>query len=76
VLDYPFEKIVNSNLCLRVLDYDRFSRDDIIGEVIIPMIPSDLVKGQTMWKYLQPTLGHAVRLVSLLWGKSVHPRGN
>jgi len=57
---YAFEKVLNSNMCLQVFDHDRFSKDDIIGEVIVPMQPSDLVNGQTMWKNLQHSQGRTV----------------
>ena len=52
---------MNSNLCLQVFDHDRFSKDDVIGEVVLPMIPQDLVNGLTAWKDLQPSEGHTVR---------------
>jgi synaptotagmin-7 len=51
---------MNKTLFLQVLDYDRFSRDDPIGEVCIPLSDFDLVNGQTLWKNLQPCKGHAV----------------
>lgn len=53
--DYPFEKIIANTLFLQVLDYDRFSKDDPIGEVCIPMSDFDLSNGQTLWKNLQPS---------------------
>ena len=52
-------------MCLQVYDHDRFSKDDIIGEVIIPMLPSDLVNGQTWWKNIQHSEGRTVRRLSL-----------
>ena len=45
---------------MQVLDYDRFSRDDPIGEIAIPLADVDLATGQTMWKNLQPCKGHTV----------------
>ncbi len=45
---------------MQVLDYDRFSRDDPIGEVAIPLSDIDLAQGQTFWRSLQPCKGHAV----------------
>jgi len=58
---YAFEKVINNNLCLQVFDHDRFSRDDIIGEVVVPLTPQDLVNGLTLWKDLQPSHGCTVR---------------
>jgi C2 domain len=54
---YPFDKLVQSTLCLQVLDYDRFSKDDVIGEVILPMTAFDLNNGHetSVWKNLQPS---------------------
>lgn len=41
-------------LYLQVLDYDRFSRNDPIGEVSIPLNKVDLTQMQTFWKDLKP----------------------
>lgn len=41
-------------LYLQVLDYDRFSRNDPIGEVSIPLNKLDLANMQTFWKELKP----------------------
>ena len=46
-----------------MFDHDRFSKDDVIGEVILPMMPTDLVNGLTAWKDLQPSHGHTVRYI-------------
>lgn len=51
---------MNRILYLQVLDYDRFSRDDPIGEVCVPLQEVDLLKGETLWKTLQPCKGQAV----------------
>lgn len=48
---------------MQVLDYDRFSKDDPIGELCIPMSEFDLVTGQTLWKNLQPSEGATVGYV-------------
>ena len=50
---------------MQVLDYDRFSRDDPIGEVCVPIGELDLTTSQTMWRNLQPCKGHSVRHVGL-----------
>lgn len=59
---FPYSKLMNRTLYLQVLDYDRFSRDDPIGEVCLPLCDLDLVKGETMWRTLQPCKGQAGRL--------------
>ena len=59
-LGFPYQKLQSRTLYMQVLDYDRFSRDDPIGEVAIPLSDIDLAQGQTFWKSLQPCKGHAV----------------
>ncbi len=51
---FPFEKVTQRTLYLQVLDYDRFSRNDPIGEVSIPLNKIDLAHMQTFWKELKP----------------------
>ncbi|XP_051235342.1 synaptotagmin-7b isoform X3 [Dicentrarchus labrax] len=51
---FPYEKVVQRTLYLQVLDYDRFSRNDPIGEVSIPLNKLDLANMQTFWKELKP----------------------
>lgn len=58
--DFPLAKLAQRTLYMQVFDYDRFSRDDPIGEVIIPLCDVDLTVNQTLWRSLQPCKGHAV----------------
>ncbi|XP_068451470.1 synaptotagmin-7b isoform X4 [Clinocottus analis] len=51
---FPYDKVVQRTLYLQVLDYDRFSRNDPIGEVSVPLNKLDLANMQTFWKELQP----------------------
>ncbi|KAM6980321.1 synaptotagmin-7b isoform 2-T2 [Aplochiton taeniatus] len=51
---FPYEKVIQRTLYLQVLDYDRFSRNDPIGEVSIPLNKLDLANMQTFWKELKP----------------------
>lgn len=60
---FPYSKLVNKILYLQVLDYDRFSRDDPIGEVCLPLSDVNLANGETLWRDLQPCKGHAVSLI-------------
>eukprot|EP00914_Ancora_sagittata_P010845 GHVO01021154.1.p1 GENE.GHVO01021154.1~~GHVO01021154.1.p1 ORF type:complete len:195 (+),score=30.41 GHVO01021154.1:561-1145(+) len=50
---------MNRTLYMQVLDYDRFSRDDPIGEVCLPLSDIELAQSQTMWRSLSPCKGHA-----------------
>ena len=59
---FPYSKLITRTLYLQVFDYDRFSRDDPIGEVCLPLAEFDLSTTQTMWKTLQPCKGHVVSL--------------
>ena len=63
---YTFDKVVNNTLCLQVFDYDRLSKDDVIGEVVIPLTPSDLVNELTVWKELQPSHGSTVGTITFI----------
>lgn len=53
--------MVQRVLYLQVLDYDRFSRNDPIGEVSIPLNKVDLTQMQTFWKDLKPCSDGSVR---------------
>lgn len=66
---FPYEKVVQRVLYLQVLDYDRFSRNDPIGEVSIPLNKVDLTQMQTFWKDLKPCSDGSVRP----WGPSRPP---
>jgi len=63
LLGFPYSKLITRTLYLQVFDYDRFSRDDPIGEVCLPLAEIDLSTVQTMWKTLQPCKGHVVSLI-------------
>jgi len=47
---------------MKVLDYDRFSRDDPIGELCVPLCDVDLANGETLCRALQSCKGQAVSL--------------
>lgn len=72
---FPYEKVVQRVLYLQVLDYDRFSRNDPIGEVSIPLNKVDLTQMQTFWKDLKPCSDGSVRpwTPSSPWGAEVTP---
>ncbi|XP_052242668.1 synaptotagmin-7-like isoform X3 [Dreissena polymorpha] len=51
---WPHNKLLEKTLYLQVIDYDRFSRDDPIGETYIPLNEVDLSQSPLMWKFLSP----------------------
>ena len=52
---FPHNKLLSRTLYLQVLDYDRFSRNDLIGEVLLPLSDVDLgPMPLTFCKELQP----------------------
>nr|XP_021326273.1 synaptotagmin-7 [Danio rerio] len=51
---FPYEKVRERTLYLQVLDYDRFSRNDPIGEVSIPLNKVELGQLKSFWKDLKP----------------------
>lgn len=57
---FPYSKLMSRTLYLQVLDYDRFSRDDPIGEVCLPLGDINLQTELTLWRTLQPCKGHTV----------------
>lgn len=60
-LGFPYEKVRERTLYLQVLDYDRFSRNDPIGEVSIPLNKVELGQLKTFWKELKPCSDGSVR---------------
>lgn len=59
---FPYEKVRERTLYLQVLDYDRFSRNDPIGEVSIPLNKVELGQLKTFWKDLKPCSDGSVSL--------------
>ncbi|GAB6023052.1 Synaptotagmin-7 [Chamberlinius hualienensis] len=50
---FPIQKLQSRVLHLHVFDYDRFSRDDSIGEVYLPLCQVDLSEKPVFWKALK-----------------------
>ncbi|XP_069079340.1 synaptotagmin-7 isoform X2 [Pleurodeles waltl] len=73
---FPYEKVVQRVLYLQVLDYDRFSRNDPIGEVNIPLNKVDLGQTQTFWKELKPCSDGSGSRGELLLSLCYNPSGN
>ncbi|XP_073692815.1 synaptotagmin-7b [Garra rufa] len=73
---FPYEKVVQRTLYLQVLDYDRFSRNDPIGEVSIPLNKMDLAHMQTFWKELKPCSDGSGSRGDLLLSLCYNPTAN
>nr|XP_023415453.1 synaptotagmin-7 [Loxodonta africana] len=73
---FPYEKVVQRILYLQVLDYDRFSRNDPIGEVSIPLNKIDLTQMQTFWKDLKPCSDGSGSRGELLLSLCYNPSAN
>ncbi|XP_070541608.1 synaptotagmin-7-like [Ptychodera flava] len=54
---FPYQKLQGRVLHFQVLDYDRFSRNDPIGEINLPLAEMDLTSPVTYWKNLVPCKG-------------------
>uniref|UniRef100_A0A8C5PN06 Synaptotagmin-7 n=1 Tax=Leptobrachium leishanense TaxID=445787 RepID=A0A8C5PN06_9ANUR len=73
---FPYEKVVQRVLYLQVLDYDRFSRNDPIGEVSLPLNKVDLTQMQTFWKELKPCSDGSGSRGELLLSLCYNPSAN
>ncbi|XP_018422715.1 PREDICTED: synaptotagmin-7 isoform X1 [Nanorana parkeri] len=73
---FPYEKVVQRVLYLQVLDYDRFSRNDPIGEVSLPLNKIDLTQMQTFWKELKPCSDGSGKRGELLLSLCFNPSAN
>ncbi|XP_057206806.1 synaptotagmin-7b isoform X2 [Triplophysa rosa] len=73
---FPYEKVVQRTLYLQVLDYDRFSRNDPIGEVSLPLNKIDLTHMQTFWKELKPCSDGSGSRGDLLLSLCYNPTAN
>ncbi|XP_030222638.1 synaptotagmin-7 isoform X3 [Gadus morhua] len=73
---FPYEKVRERTLYLQVLDYDRFSRNDPIGEVSIPLNKVELGQIKTFWKELKPCMDGAGRRGDLLVSLCYNPTAN
>uniref|UniRef100_W5L9Q7 Synaptotagmin-7 n=1 Tax=Astyanax mexicanus TaxID=7994 RepID=W5L9Q7_ASTMX len=73
---FPYEKVRERTLYLQVLDYDRFSRNDPIGEVSIPLNKVELGHNQTFWKELKPCSDGSGSRGDLLLSLCYNPTAN
>ncbi|XP_050393921.1 synaptotagmin-7 isoform X3 [Patella vulgata] len=70
---WPHNKLLEKTLYLQVIDYDRFSRDDPIGETYVPLNEIDLSQSPVFWKYLQPCKDSRGKLGELLLSLCYQP---
>ncbi|XP_007895398.1 synaptotagmin-4 [Callorhinchus milii] len=69
----PYSQVQNLSLHFLVLSFDRFSRDDIIGEVMVPMSGINLSEGKVLMnrdiskRNCRKSLGRGELLVSLCY---------
>lgn len=70
---WPHNKLLEKTLYLQVIDYDRFSRDDPIGETYIPLNETDLSQSPVVWKFLQPCKDTRGKLGELLLSLCYQP---
>ncbi|KAL5010986.1 hypothetical protein ScPMuIL_013291 [Solemya velum] len=70
---WPHNKLLEKTIYLQVIDYDRFSRDDPIGETYIPLNEMDLSQSPVVWKYLAPCKDSRGKLGELLLSLSYQP---
>ncbi|XP_015178475.1 PREDICTED: synaptotagmin-7 [Polistes dominula] len=68
---FPIQKLQSRVLHLHVFDYDRFSRDDSIGEIFLPLCQVDLSEKPSFWKALKPPAKD--KCGELLCSLSYHP---
>ncbi|XP_041084492.1 synaptotagmin-6-like isoform X1 [Polyodon spathula] len=65
----PYEELARSKLHLSVFDFDRFSRHDMIGEVILDNLfeASDLSRETSLWKDIQYATTESVDLGEIMF---------
>uniref|UniRef100_A0A6I8N6R3 Synaptotagmin 6 n=1 Tax=Ornithorhynchus anatinus TaxID=9258 RepID=A0A6I8N6R3_ORNAN len=65
----PYEELVDRKLHLSVFDFDRFSRHDMIGEVILDNLfeASDLSRETSIWKDIQYATSESVDLGEIMF---------
>ncbi|KAK1888465.1 Synaptotagmin-7, partial [Dissostichus eleginoides] len=73
---FPYEKVRERTLYLQVMDHDRFSRNDPIGEVSIPLNKVELGQIKTFWKELKPCSDGSGRRGDLLLSLCYNPSAN
>ncbi|XP_075264824.1 synaptotagmin-7-like, partial [Convolutriloba macropyga] len=71
----PLDKLQKRILQLMVLDYDKFSRDDPIGEVNIPMCELDFTQPINLWKDLNPIAKEKYKRGEILLSLCYNPVG-
>ncbi|KGL76882.1 Synaptotagmin-4, partial [Tinamus guttatus] len=69
----PYSQIQDLTLHFMILSFDRFSRDDVIGEVLIPLAGTELSEGRMLMdreiikRNVRKSSGHGELLISLCY---------
>ncbi|NXA18436.1 SYT4 protein, partial [Ibidorhyncha struthersii] len=69
----PYSQIQDLTLHFMILSFDRFSRDDVIGEVLIPLAGTELSEGRLLMdkeiikRNVRKSSGHGELLISLCY---------
>ena len=58
------DKLQSKSVILKVMDQDRFSRDDPIGELVLPLAEFSFDDAYAIWKELKECTDHVRKLVS------------
>ena len=54
MLQIPYEKLQERTIVLHVMDKDKFTKDDKIGEIQIPLRGLDLIRKNSVWRAIGP----------------------
>ena len=54
MIQIPYEKLQERTIVLHVMDKDKFTKDDKIGEIQIPLRGLDLIRKNSVWRAIGP----------------------
>ncbi|OAF71472.1 hypothetical protein A3Q56_00767, partial [Intoshia linei] len=71
---FPFQKLLSRCLYFQIYDYDRFTRDDVIGEVILPLASIDISGTVILWKKISSAKSSEGKLGSIKISLCYNPK--